>query len=117
MLHTISILDIEELGHRFVRNVTQHSSRAPAPAPAPASAPAPGLVTSAAILPRVSSAIKEYSIDAWSDWLQLDMEVVHMGHREGVQPVTHHIALQQELVNYRGQNVEAEMCGFLLPCF
>ena len=42
-----------------------------------------------------------------------------MGHRGGggVQPVIHHVALQQELIDYRGQNVEADMCGFSLPGF
>ena len=33
----------------------------------------------------------------------------------GVQPVTHHVALKQELIKYRGQNVEADVCGFSLP--
>ena len=47
--------------------------------------------------------------------MQLDIEVVHMGQRGRVQPVTHHFALQQELITYRGQNVEANVCGFSLP--
>ena len=38
---TMAILDIEELGHPFVGNVLQTSSRTPAPAPASAPAPAP----------------------------------------------------------------------------
>ena len=38
-----------------------------------------------------------------------------MGSKGGVQPVTHHVALQQELIKYRGQNVEANVCGFSLP--
>ena len=33
------------------------------------------------------------------------------------QPVTHHVALRQELTNYRGQNVEADVGGFSLPVF
>ena len=45
------------------------------------------------------------------------MKVVHMGTGGGVQPVTHHVALQQELTNYRGQNVEADVCGFSLSYF
>ena len=41
-----------------------------------------------------------------------------MEHRAGgVQPVTHNVALQQEIPNYRGQNVEANVCGFSLPGF
>ena len=35
----------------------------------------------------------------------------------GVQPVTHQVALQQELTNYRGQNVEPGVCGFSPPGF
>ena len=31
--------------------------------------------------------------------------------------MTHHVALRQELNNYRGQNVEADVCGFSLPGF
>ena len=31
--------------------------------------------------------------------------------------MTHHVALQQELINYRGQNVEADVYGILLPGF
>ena len=64
VLHTMAILDIEELGHRFVGNVTQYSSRtpAPAPAPAPALAPTPWLVTPAATLPRVSSVMEQRSL-------------------------------------------------------
>ena len=56
-------MDIEELGHHFVGNVAQSSSRIPAPAPAlapapvtapaPAPVPAPGLATPAVTLPRV----------------------------------------------------------------
>ena len=42
----------------------------------------------------------------------------HTGGRGGVvQPVTHHVVLQHELTNYRGQNVEVDVCGFLLPGF
>ena len=41
-----------------------------------------------------------------------------MRHRGGgVQPVTPHVPLQHELTNYRGQNVEADVCGFSLPGF
>ena len=96
----MAILNIKERGHCFVGNVTQHSNRTPAvppptpapvPAPVPATAPAPGLAAPAAILPRVSSVIEQ--IYALSDWLQLDMELVHMGREGGgVQPVTHHVA-------------------------
>ena len=35
----------------------------------------------------------------------------------GVQPVTRHVALRHELTNYRGQNVEADACGFSLSGF
>ena len=31
--------------------------------------------------------------------------------------MTHHVALRQELTNYRGQNVEADVYGFSLPAF
>ena len=31
--------------------------------------------------------------------------------------MTHDVALHQELINYRGQNVEANVCGFSLPGF
>ena len=31
--------------------------------------------------------------------------------------MTHHVALQQDVTNYRGQNVEADVCGFSLPGF
>ena len=61
-LHAMAISDIEKLGHRFVGNVTQHSSRtpaAPAPAPAPAPASAPGLATPAVVLPWVSSVMEQ----------------------------------------------------------
>ena len=57
-------MDTEELGHHFVGNVAQNSSRTPAPAqaltpaPAPAPAPAPGLATPAVTLPRVSSVME-----------------------------------------------------------
>ena len=42
---------------------------------------------------------------------------VHMGTRGRIRPVTHQVALQQELLNHRGQNVEADVCGFSLPGF
>ena len=35
----------------------------------------------------------------------------------GVQPVIHHVDLRLEHTNYRGQNVEADVCGFSLPGF
>ena len=35
----------------------------------------------------------------------------------GVQPVTHHVALRQELTNYRVQNDEANVGSFSLPGF
>ena len=56
-LQTMAISDIEELGHRFVGNVAQHSSRTPPPAPGPA--PAPGLATPAVTLPRVFSVMEQ----------------------------------------------------------
>ena len=63
VLHTMSVLCIEELGHRSVRNVAQYSGRtlapAPAPAPGPAPAPAPGLAIPARTLPRVPSVIEQ----------------------------------------------------------
>ena len=31
--------------------------------------------------------------------------------------MTHHVALQRELIDYRAQNVEADVCGFSLPGF
>ena len=85
VLHTMAISDIEELGHRFVRNVTQHSSRtsAPAPAPAPASAPAPapGLMTPAAALPRVSSVMEQKRLARLAAAGHENSS--HMGHRRG----------------------------------
>ena len=58
-LQTMIISDIKELGHHFVGNVTQNSSRTLAPAPAPAPpAPAPGLATPAATLPWVLSVME-----------------------------------------------------------
>ena len=115
------ISDIEELGHRFVGNVTQHSSGtpavpAPAPAPARATMPAPGLATPAATLPRVFSVMEQRRLARFAAAGHGSI-VVHMGQRGGVQPVTHNVALQQELINYRGQNVEADVCGFSLPGF
>ena len=122
-LQTMAVLDIEELGHHFVGNVAQTSRRTPAPAPAPAPAlaparasapsptpapaPAPGLATPAVTLPRVSSVMTAAGHGGRS----------HGAQWGGVQPVTHHVALRQELTNYRGQNVEADVCGFSLPVF
>ena len=59
VLHTMVISGIEELGHRFVGNVKQHSRETPAPASAPAPVAAPGLATPAATLPRVSSVMEQ----------------------------------------------------------
>ena len=93
-LQTMAIWDIKELGHHFVGNVAQTSRRtpapapapapalapapAPAPSPAPAPAPAPGLATPAVTLPVFP---RSWGKDALPDWLQLDMEEVHMAHR------------------------------------
>ena len=107
-LQRMAISDIEELGHHFVGNVAQNSSRARAPAPAPG----PGLTTPAVTLPRVSSVMEQRRL----------ARLAAAGHgssshgaQGGVQPVTHHVALRQELTNDRGQNVEADVCGFSLP--
>ena len=40
-----------------------------------------------------------------------------MGHRGGAQRETHHIDLEPEGTNYRGQSVEADVCGFSMPGF
>ena len=129
-LQTMVISDIEELGHHFVGKLAQTSRRtpAPAPAPAPALAPAPaaapspaaapaltpGLATPVVTLPRVSSVMERRRL----------AQLAAAGHggsshdAQGggaVQLVTHHVALRQELSNYRGQNVEADVCGFSLP--
>ena len=126
-LETMAISDIEELGHHVVGNVAQTSRRTPAPAPAPAPAldpapasapspaPAPGLATSAVTLPRVSSVMEQRRIARLA-------AAGHGGSSHGtqwggVQPVTHHVALRQELTNYRGQNAEADACDFSLPGF
>ena len=53
VLHTTAISDIKELGHCFVGNVPQHSSRTPV------HAPAPGLATLAATLPQVPSVMEQ----------------------------------------------------------
>ena len=131
VLQTMAISDIEELGHHFVGNVAQTSRRtpapepgpapalapapAPAPSPAPAPAPAPELATPAVTLPRVSSVMEQRRLARLA-------AAGHGGSSDGaqggeVQPVTHHVALRQELNNYRGQNVEEDVCGFLLPGF
>ena len=113
-LQTMAISDIEELGHHFVGNVAQTSRRtpasapapapAPAPSPPPAPAPAPGLATPAVTLPRVSSVMEQRSLARLAAAGYGGSS--HGAHGRGVQPVTHHVALRQELNNYRGQNVE-----------
>ena len=123
VLHTMAILNIENLGHRFVGNLTQHSTRTsastPAPAPAPASAPAAGLVTPDATLTRMSSLSNGAKTPSPHppDWLQLDAAEngsSSRGAQGGIQSVTNLVALQKKLINYRGQNVEAGVCDFLL---
>ena len=124
-LQTMAISDIEELGHHFVGNVAQTSRRTPAPAPAPAPtlasspapapAPAPGLATPVVTLPRVSSVMEQRRLARLAAAGHEGSS--HGAQGGGVQPVTHHVALRQELPNYRGQNVEADVCGFSLPCF
>ena len=125
-LQTMAISDIEELGHHFVGNVKQTSRRTPAPAPAPAPAPppspapsptpAPGLTTPAVTLPRVSSVMEQSRLARLAAAGHGGSS--HGAHGGGVQPVAHHVALRQKLNNnYRGQNVEADVCGFLLPGF
>ena len=102
VLHTMAFSDIEELGHRFAGNATQHSSRTPA---------APHQLQ---CMPRVPSEIEQRRL------ARLDAAEhgnVHMGTRGRIRPVTHQVALQQELLNHRGQNVEADVCGFSLPGF
>ena len=118
-LQTMAISDIKELGHHFVGNVAQTSRRTPAPAPAPpparapapaqapsrapAPAPAPGLATPAVILPRVSSIMEQRRLARLA-------AAGHGGSSHGAQG-------GQELTNYRGQNVEADVWGFSLPGF
>ena len=126
-LQTMAISGIEGLGHHFVGDVAQTSRRqrtpgpapapapAPAPSPAPAPAPAPGLATPAVTLPRVSSAMEQKRLARLAAAEHGGSS--HGAHEGGVQPVTHHVALRQELNNYRGQNVEADVCGFSLPSF
>ena len=120
-LQTMAILDIEELGHHFVGNVAQTSRRtpapapapapalapvpapapspapvpAPAPSPAPAPAPAPGLATPAVTLPRVSSVMKQRRLARLAAAGHGGSS--HAAQGGGVQPVTHHVALRQEL--------------------
>ena len=130
-LQTMVISDIEELEHHFVGNVAQTSRRTPVPAPAPASAlasapapapspapapaPAHGLATPAVTLPRVSSVMEQKRLARLAAAGHGGSS--HGAQGGGVQPVTHHVALRQELTNYRGQNVEADVCGFSLPGF
>ena len=96
----MAILDIEELGHRFVGNVTQHSSRTPAaPAPAPAPAPALELATPVATLRRVSSVMEQRRLARLAA-AGHGGSSSHGAQGGGVKPVTHYVALQQELINY-----------------
>ena len=116
VLTKMAILDIEDIGHRFVRNVAQHFSSTPAPAsaPAPAPAPAPRLTIPAKTLLRISSVIEQRRLVR----LAAAGHVVNGSHGaqgSGVQPVTHHVDLEHELTSYRGQNVEADVYGFSLP--
>ena len=130
-LQTMAILDIKERGYHFVGNVAQTPRRtpapapvpapaiapapAPAPSPAPAPAPAPGLATPAVTLPWVSSVMEQRRLARLAAAGHGGSS--HSAQGGGVQPVTHHVALRQELTNYRGQNVEADVCGFSLPSF
>ena len=124
-LQTMAISDIEELGHHFVGNAAQTSRRAPASAPAPAPAlapsppsapaPAPGLATPAVTLPRVSSVMEQRRLTRLAAAGYGGSS--HGAHGGEVQLVTHHVAFRQELNNYRGQNVEADVYGFSLPGF
>ena len=118
-LQTMAISDIEELGHHIVGNFAQTSRRtpapAPAPSPAPAPAPAPGLATPAVTLPRVPSVMEQRRLARLT--AAVHGRSSHGAQGGGVQSVTHHVALRQELTNYRGQNVEADLRGFSLPGF
>ena len=107
-LQTMVISDIEELGHHFVGNVVQNSSRKPAPAPAP------GLATPAVTLPRVSSVMEQRRL----------ARLVAAGHgssshgAQGGGVTTCNTPRRPSTgINYRGQNVEADVCGFLPPGF
>ena len=122
--YTMAFSDIEELGHHFVGNVTQDSSRtpaAPAPtptrAPAPAPAPAPGLATPAATLPWVSSVMEQRPLARLAAAGHGSSSHEHRGGGGGIQPVTHHVALQQELVTIEGktpgQTYAASRCQVL----
>ena len=124
-LQTMAVSDIEELGHHFVGNVAQTSRRTPAsalapapapvPSPSPAPAQAPGLATPAVTLPRMSSVMEQRRLARLTAAGHGGSS--HGAHGGGVQSVTHHVALRQQLNNYRGQNVEADVCCFLLPGF
>ena len=95
---------IEELGHHFVGNIAQSSSRAPAPAPAP------GLATPAVTLPRVSSVMEQ----------RRPARLAAAGHgssshgaQGGGGGTTCNTPRRPSTgTNYRGQNVEAEVCSF-----
>ena len=124
-LQTMAISDIEELGHHFVGNVAQTSKSTPAPAPAPAPAlvpspapapaPAPDLATPAVTLPRISSVMEQRRLARLAAAGHEGSS--HGAQGGGVQPGIHYVALRQELTNYRGQNVEADVRGFSLPGF
>ncbi|CAN0478298.1 unnamed protein product [Ascophyllum nodosum] len=102
-------------GTNMLHPLPPQSLNLSAPSPAPAPAPAPGLATPAVTLPRVSSAMEQKRLARLAAAEHGGSS--HGAHERGVQPVTHHVALRQELNNYRGQNVEADVCGFSLPGF
>ena len=101
-------------GHQPLHEL-QPLRAAPAPALAPAPAPAPGLATPAVPLLWLSSVIGQRNLARLSTAGQGSSS--HEVQGGGVQPVTHHVALRQELTHYRGQNVKEDVCGFSLPEF
>lgn len=65
------------------------------------------------MLPRVPSVIEHRRLGRFA---ASGYEVGLHGAQGGVsQPMTHHVALKQELTQYRRQRVEADVCGFSLP--